>query len=91
MIQVWLGLEEKYDPNNVVHFSTTEMQHFVREQLDKRWDLISDDVHAASFSIDPRFRGISLGTSLANAGELHLKAVCFFMNYQLLTTKGCRR
>ena len=49
------------------------MQAFVRNQLDERWDLISDDVHAASFSIDPRFRNIPLTSNLAKAGELHLK------------------
>jgi len=49
----WLNLEEFYKPrDNEIY----ELNQFITESLNYRWNLISDNIHPASYLVDPRFR-----------------------------------
>jgi len=67
------------------HFSKLEMyfatnnnpfDKFCLECVRKRLDLISDNAHAASFSIDPRFRDETLDIEHLPDIEAYFRCVC---------------
>jgi len=55
----WTELETHYKTNrdNSSDLRTKRLMSYICECLDARWDLISDDIHAAAYFMDPRFRG----------------------------------
>jgi len=47
----------------------------VSNSLNRRWDLISHNIHAASFLLDPRYIGKSVDDEDYRDGENYLKDV----------------
>ena len=70
------------------------MDKFVLLCVTKRWDLISDFVHAAAYSIDPRFRDEELEICHLDDAETYLKGAApraWFMSPSRPEPRSVRR
>lgn len=50
-----------------------ERRAFVLDSVTRRWDLIADFVHVASYSVDPRFRNAALPIRQLDDAEAYFK------------------
>eukprot|EP01121_Diplochlamys_sp_Union-15-3_P016298 TRINITY_DN5519_c0_g1_i4.p1 TRINITY_DN5519_c0_g1~~TRINITY_DN5519_c0_g1_i4.p1 ORF type:complete len:133 (-),score=24.16 TRINITY_DN5519_c0_g1_i4:230-628(-) len=75
VLNKWMELESVYrvKKNETLSQKTIKLREFVGDQLNKKWDLISDHIHAGSFLLDPRFREISLPPPEFKDGEQFIK------------------
>eukprot|EP01121_Diplochlamys_sp_Union-15-3_P016293 TRINITY_DN5519_c0_g1_i1.p1 TRINITY_DN5519_c0_g1~~TRINITY_DN5519_c0_g1_i1.p1 ORF type:complete len:157 (-),score=25.51 TRINITY_DN5519_c0_g1_i1:106-576(-) len=76
VLNKWMELESVYrvKKNETLSQKTIKLREFVGDQLNKKWDLISDHIHAGSFLLDPRFREISLPPPEFKDGEVYKRA-----------------
>ena len=61
------------EPNDPI---VTELNAFTLDRVRLRWDLISDFVHAAAYSVDPRFRTDPLDIVHLDDAEMYFKGLC---------------
>jgi len=60
VLKIWLDLEKEYDVESPQRIYKKRHCNFITERLNERWNLISHNIHPASFLLDPRFRDIQL-------------------------------
>jgi len=58
------------------------MDDFILKSVRNRWDLISDIVHAAAYSVDARFRNHDMGIAYLDEAEDYFKC-CVFLSLNL--------
>jgi len=67
------GKDKKKKKKTKEEVDQEALKTFVLASVAKRWNLISDCVHAAAFSIDPRFRNEELEIVHLDDAESYLK------------------
>jgi len=72
VLKVWMELEDTFKPNAASIFSQ-ELCELITDSLNLRWDLISEDIHSASFLLDPQFKDIAIPDKQYLDGERLIK------------------
>lgn len=82
----WIKLEALYDDDS---YKDEKLVEFILSSLNKRWDLISEDVHIASYLLDPRFRSESVNEQQLEDAErfYRFKSARESFNYETLYTE----
>jgi len=73
VFKVWSDLEEFYSTVTASGETKTLISEVILPALDKRWDLIKSNIHAAAFLLDPRWRDVSIAATDYLDGENFLK------------------
>ena len=86
VLNEWMKLENTYNVN-IQSIIPIDVRTFVTLRLQERWRLISDEIHIASYALDPRFRSNGLSNNFARDAEETIKKVISI--YYRLTGSGC--
>jgi len=71
--RTWTLLEEFYHPENGNRLVSDQMRIYITDKLNKRWDLISHDIHSAGFILNPKFVDLPLEDVQYADGERFIK------------------